>query len=115
MSKIGKFGETPNGQNSGNQGNSDQNQLSQLSRFGNSARNNSLGGKSQAQIAEEMGRAKSYKNRPYVNNAKTGVTDYKFNYGEKIGATPLDVMNRVSFKQPIRDHPLKRGTNQLWT
>ena len=24
-------------------------------------------------------------------------------------------MNRVSYKQPLRDHPLKRGTNQLWS
>lgn len=24
-------------------------------------------------------------------------------------------MTMVSVKQPLRDHPLKRGTNQLWT
>lgn len=57
----------------------------------------------------------SYKNRAYVNNAKTGITDYKFNYGERIGTSPLDLMSMVSIKQPLRDHPLKRGTNQLWT
>ena len=78
-------------------------------------RGNSVGGKSAHQIAEEESRAKSYKNRPYINNAKTGTTDYKFNYGEKIGSTPMDLMNRVSYKQPLRDHPLKRGTNQLWS
>lgn len=78
-------------------------------------RSNSLGGKTQHQIAEELGRANSYKNRPYVNNLKMEVTDYKFNFGEKIGATPLDLMGRVSYQQPLRDHPLKRGTNQLWT
>lgn len=27
----------------------------------------------------------------------------------------MDLMNMVSVKQPLRDHPLKRGTNQLWT
>ena len=27
----------------------------------------------------------------------------------------MDLMNRVSYKQPLRDHPLKRGTNQLWS
>lgn len=71
--------------------------------------------KSAHQIAEEEGRAKSYKNRPYMNNAKIGVSDYKFNYGEKIGSSPIDLMGRVSIRQPLRDHPLKRGTNQLWT
>lgn len=67
------------------------------------------------QIAEEEGRAKSYKNKAYINNAKFGQTDYRFNYGESIGSTPMDLMNRVSYKQPLRDHPLKRGSNQLWS
>ena len=62
-----------------------------------------------------MARAGSYKNKAYINNAKTGITDYKFNYGEKIGDSPFDLMNMVSLKQPVRDHPLKRGTNQLWS
>lgn len=44
-----------------------------------------------------------------------GTTDYKFNYGEKVGSSPFDLMDRVSYKQPLRDHPLKRGTNQLWS
>ena len=74
-----------------------------------------MAGKTQAQLAEEAGRAKSYKNRPYINNAKIEPTDYKFNYGETVGSSPMNLMNRVSVKQPLRDHPLKRGTNQLWT
>ena len=88
------------------------------SEFKNSASQtltSSVGGKSAHQIAEEEGRAKSYKNKAYINNAKTGVTDYKFNYGEKIGTSPMDIMNRVSVRQPLKDHPLKRGTNQLWS
>lgn len=32
-------------------------------------------------IDEQMNKAKSYKNRAYINNSKTGVSDYKFNYG----------------------------------
>lgn len=72
-------------------------------------------GKSEMQLTEEASRAKSYKNNAYINNAKMGVTDYKFNYGEKVGSSPMDLMNRVSYKQPLRDHPLKRGTNQLWS
>ena len=72
-------------------------------------------GKTQHQLAEEESRAKSYKNRAYIKNAKMGQTDYRFNYGESIGSSPLDLMNRVSYKQPIRDNPLKRGTNQLWS
>ena len=32
-------------------------------------------------IDEEMSKAKSYKNRAYINDAKTGTTDYKFNFG----------------------------------
>lgn len=78
-------------------------------------RSSSVGGKSALQVAEEESKSKSYKNRAYLNNAKMGVSDYKFNYGENIGSTPLDLMNRVSYKQPVRDHPLKRGTNQLWS
>lgn len=27
----------------------------------------------------------------------------------------MNLMNMVSIKQPLRDHPLKRGTNQMWT
>ena len=78
-------------------------------------RSNSVGGKSILQLAEEESKSKSYKKRPYINDAKTGVSDYKFNYGENMNSTPLDLMNRVSYKQPVRDHPLKRGTNQLWS
>jgi hypothetical protein len=57
----------------------------------------------------------SYKNRPYINDTPTGLTDYRFNYGEKIGSHPLQLLSTDSKKQPIRDHPLKHGTNQLWT
>lgn len=66
-------------------------------------------------MAEEAARSKSYKHRPYINNAKVGCTDYKFNYGEKLGTSPQDLLTRVSVKQPLRDNPLKKGTNQLWT
>jgi len=48
---------------------------------GSGTRSHSLGGKTNAQLAEEQARLNSYKNRPYMNNAKTGITDYKFNYG----------------------------------
>ena len=51
---------------------------------------------------------------PFMNNGKTGNTDYKYNFGE-IGQSPQDLMNRVSIKQKVRDDPLKRGTNQLWS
>jgi len=51
---------------------------------------------------------------PFMNNGKTGFTDYKYNFGE-IGQSPQDLMNRVSIKQKVRDDPLKRGTNQLWS
>lgn len=44
-------------------------------------RSASLGGKSSLQIAEEESKSKSFKHRPYINNAKIGVSDYKFNYG----------------------------------
>jgi len=27
----------------------------------------------------------------------------------------MDLMSMVSLRQPLRDNPLKRGTNQLWT
>ena len=80
-----------------------------------SLRSQSMGGKTKAQIAEQIARENSYKTKPYINNAKTEITDYKFNYGQKIGDSPFDVMSMVSVKQPVRDHPLKRGTNQLWT
>ena len=32
-------------------------------------------------IDEQASKANSYKNRAYINDAKTGTTDYKFNYG----------------------------------
>lgn len=32
-------------------------------------------------IDEELSKALSYKNRPYINNTPTGLTDYRFNYG----------------------------------
>jgi len=35
----------------------------------------------------------SYKNRPYINNVKTGMTDYAFNYGDKVGSNPKDILN----------------------
>lgn len=57
----------------------------------------------------------SYRNRPYINDCKTGQTDYRFNFGDKIGSKPIDLLGRESNKQPIRDNPLKHGTNQLWT
>jgi hypothetical protein len=78
-------------------------------------RSSSLGGKTRAQLLEEEGRKNSYKYKPYINNAKTGITEYKFNYGEKIGDSPMDLMNKYSMKQPFRNNPLKRGTNQMWT
>jgi hypothetical protein len=72
-------------------------------------------GKANDQIDEEVAKAQSYKNRPYINDAKTGITDYRFNYGEKIGSHPKQLLDQTSFKQPLRNHPLKHGTNQLWT
>ena len=50
-----------------------------------------------------------------MNHQKLGATEYKFNFGEKIGSSPMDIMNGLSYKQPLRDNPLKRGTNQHWT
>ena len=44
-----------------------------------------------------------------------GQTEYKFNFGETVGSKPTDLMNGLSYKQPIRDNPLKYGTNQLWS
>jgi hypothetical protein len=44
-------------------------------------RSSSLGGKTRAQLFEEQARKNSYKYKPYINNAKTGITEYKFNYG----------------------------------
>ena len=32
-------------------------------------------------VDETLSKANSYKNRAYINDAKTGVTDYRFNYG----------------------------------
>jgi hypothetical protein len=64
---------------------------------------------------EELAKAMSYKNRPYISNVKTGVTDYKYNFGEKIGNHPKEILNEQSIRQPIKDNPLKHGTNQLWT
>lgn len=98
--------QTGNAPELGGQGSSQQNPA---------GRSQSMGGKTKAQIAEQLARENSYKTKPYINNAKTEITDYKFNYGQKIGDSPLDIMNMVSVKQPMRDHPLKRGTNQLWT
>lgn len=49
--------------------------------LGNTGRSCSVGGKSALAAAQELAKAKSYKNRPYINNAKMGTTDYKFNYG----------------------------------
>lgn len=66
-------------------------------------------------VDEELSKAMSYKNRPYINDTPTGLTDYRFNYGEKIGSNPFELLSTDSAKQPIRDHPLKQGTNQLWT
>ena len=50
-----------------------------------------------------------------MNDCKTGSTDYRFNFGEKIGAQPKDLLGDGTNKQPVRDNPLKHGTNQLWT
>ena len=66
-------------------------------------------------VDQQISKALSYKNRPYINNISLGVSDYKFNYGEKIGSDPKDLLNADSEKQPIIDHPLKYGTNQLWS
>lgn len=100
-----------NGTLAGNAGQAGQDAQGNLA----NTRSKSLGGKTKAQVAEQLARENSYKTKPYMNNAKTGITDYKFNYGEKIGNSPFDLMDMVSVKQPVRDHPLKRGTNQLWT
>lgn len=35
--------------------------------------------------------------------------------GDKIGSKPTDLLDQYSRKQPLIEHPLKRGTNQLWT
>lgn len=84
--------------------------------FGGAALRSQSAGKSFGKLGtEEESKAQSYKNRAYINNCKTGITDYKFNYGDKIGHTPLDILNQTSFKQPLRNNPLKHGTNQLWT
>ena len=66
-------------------------------------------------IDEQQSKAQSYKFRPYINEAPTGTTDYKFNYGQTIGASPQKLLSRDGISQPLRDHPLKHGTNQLWT
>jgi len=84
-----------------------------MNNFGNSQQGN-LNQRSQSANRNEN-KAASYKNRPYINDSGTGVTDYKFNYGEKVGSSPLELLNRETSGQPIRDHPLKHGTNQLWT
>ena len=50
----------------------------------------------------------------HINKAPVGVSDYKFNYGEKIGHAPKPhVMNEESTNQPRIYHPLKAGTTQL--
>ncbi len=64
---------------------------------------------------EKTSKETSYKNKPYMNNQKMGQTEYKFNFGETVGSKPTDLMNGLSYKQPIRDNPLKYGTNQLWS
>jgi hypothetical protein len=66
-------------------------------------------------VDEQLSKAMSYKKRPYINDAHTGTTDYKYNYGEKIGSHPLELISHEGSGQPLRDHPLKHGTNQLWT
>ena len=65
--------------------------------------------------AEEESKKESYKNRAYINNCKTGLTEYKFTTGEKIGSKPSDLLDKFSQKQPLIENPLKRGTNQMWT
>ena len=80
------------------------------------ARNQSTGKPNNKQLPDEqLSKAQSYKNRPYINDCKTGSTDYRFNFGEKIGAQPKDLLSSNTTKQPVRDNPLKHGTNQLWT
>jgi len=91
-----------------NFGNSQQGNLNQRSQSANRNENKGMSN-------EELSKAASYKNRPYINDSGTGVTDYKFNYGEKVRSSPLELLNRETSGQPIRDHPLKHGTNQLWT
>ena len=50
-----------------------------------------------------------------MNDVKMGVTDYKFNYGQRIGHNPKELLNEGSVTQPIINNPLKYGTNQLWS
>ena len=64
---------------------------------------------------EEQSKKESYKNRPYFNDCKTGVSEYKFTMGEKIGSKPIDLLDQYSSKQPLIENPLKKGTNQMWT
>ena len=79
-------------------------------------RSNSMGNVANKNLIDEKtSKEQSYKNRAYINDTKTGTTDYKFNFGEKIGANPLQILSRDGCAQPLRDHPLKKGTNQLWT
>lgn len=47
----------------------------------------------QAQMNEQAAKSLSYKNRPYINGGKTGLTDYKYNYGEKIGSHPKEILD----------------------
>lgn len=62
----------PNGQNG--QGTGFGNTGNNFGNTGASLRSNSLGGKTRAQLAEEAARTNSFKTKPYINNAKTGVT-----------------------------------------
>ena len=32
-------------------------------------------------VDEQLNKNKSYKNKAYINDAKTGTTEYKFNFG----------------------------------
>lgn len=57
-----------------NFGNSQQGSFNQRSQSANHNENKQL-------TKEQIAKAASYKNRPYMNDSKTGVTDYKFNYG----------------------------------
>lgn len=72
-------------------------------------------GKNSLQINEQISKNLSYKNRPYVNSSKIGVSEYSFSIGDKIGSSPFDILNSESGQQPLRNNPLKQGTNQLWT
>ena len=65
--------------------------------------------------SEQIGKNLSYRNRPYINDSKTGVSEYKFIVGDKIGSNPTDMLDQYSKKQNLVNNPLKHGTNQMWT